>query len=152
MPSICDRCSVHQSTGWLYVKQRRELGPPAYHHNRWLSKVLGRNSRVSKATVDMLLSASRNPVSTQRLEPQIAYHDITVKRRQLATSLYTPGRPYSRGVLNGIHEEGFQRQPSSQTNHVIMMSPVWTLRTKSGSISGDSELQLRCFTPISPAP
>src|SRR3954467_10845706 len=67
-------CAVHNITarcGYNWLKERRELDSPAFHHIRKQSKVLGRKSRVSKATCEMLVSPSRNPVRDQLLEAQI---------------------------------------------------------------------------------
>ena len=79
LASILAPYHITDRTARNWLKTRKELGSPAYHHTRKLSKVLGRRSRISKETVDMLLSPSRNPVRKQRLEAQIEYHNLDIK-------------------------------------------------------------------------
>jgi hypothetical protein len=74
-------------TARRWLKQRCEIGSPAYRHTRKRSKVLGRRSRVSKETCKMLCSPSRNPVRDQQYEAQIAFHNIPVEKRQLQRKL-----------------------------------------------------------------
>lgn len=83
LASISAPYHITDRTARNWLEKRRELGSPAYHHTRKLSKVLGRKSRVSKETVDMLLSPSRNPVREQRIEAQIKFHNIDISHRQL---------------------------------------------------------------------
>lgn len=79
LASISAPYYITDRTARNWLKDRKELGSPAYHYIRKLSKVLGRRSRVSKEVVNMLLSPSRNPVRTQRLEAQIKYHNINIR-------------------------------------------------------------------------
>jgi hypothetical protein len=84
LASISAPYHITDRTARNWLKTRKELGSPVYHYTRKLSKVLGRRSRISKETVDMLLLSSRNPVRKQRLEAQIEYHNIDIKPQQLA--------------------------------------------------------------------
>jgi len=78
---ICRFYNINKVTSYRWLKQRDKIGTPIYHHTRKLSKVLGRNSQVTKNTINMFLSPSRNPVRKQRLEGQIAFHELLVKHR-----------------------------------------------------------------------
>jgi hypothetical protein len=48
---ICKLFGITEKTGRTWLKQRRELGSPAYHRTRKLSKNLGRNPRVLIDTI-----------------------------------------------------------------------------------------------------
>ncbi|PQE21170.1 Transposable element Tc3 transposase protein [Rutstroemia sp. NJR-2017a BBW] len=63
------------------------MGEEAKRHIWLRSKVLGRNSRVTKSMCKMLVSPSRNPVRKQPLEAQIAYYKLPVQQRQLQRKL-----------------------------------------------------------------
>ncbi|KAH7384803.1 hypothetical protein BKA64DRAFT_149709 [Cadophora sp. MPI-SDFR-AT-0126] len=58
----------------------------AYRHTRKRSKILGKQSRVSKEQCERLVSPS-NPVRDQHLEAQIDHFNIEVKPRQLKKML-----------------------------------------------------------------
>ena len=70
-----------------WLQQRDELGSPAYRSTRKRSKILGRQSRVSKEQCQMLVSPSRNPVRDQLYEAQIKHHGLQIKTRQLQRRL-----------------------------------------------------------------
>jgi hypothetical protein len=53
---------IDGSTGRRWLKQRRELGSPAYRRTRKKSEKLGRKSQVSREECKMLVSPTRNPV------------------------------------------------------------------------------------------
>jgi len=82
--SISAKSQVTKRCSRNWLKQRCKPGSPIYHCTRKLSKALGTKSRVTKATIDMLLSPLHNLVRNQTLEAQIEFYKILVKRRQLA--------------------------------------------------------------------
>lgn len=73
---ICDKVGIHRNTGYNWLRKRRELGSPARHHTRKLSNRLGPASKVTKKTVELLLSPSRNPARDQAYEAQMEFHHI----------------------------------------------------------------------------
>jgi hypothetical protein len=79
--------NISDRTARRWLAERRDIGSPAYRHMRQRSKVLGRKSRVSKETCQMLVSPSRNPVRDQLYEAQIQYHHIPIQPRQLIRRL-----------------------------------------------------------------
>lgn len=100
--SISTRFGVSHSTGSRWLKSRKIIGSPAYRRLRNRSNKLGKRSQVSPETCKMLISPSRNPVRDQRLEAQIVYHNLPVKRRQLRNLLKKnteDGRMYKQAYI-----------------------------------------------------
>ena len=62
MASIYRLFSITNRTGRRWLRRRRELGSPAIYRTRTLATNLGRQSKVSKETLKMLVSLSRNLV------------------------------------------------------------------------------------------
>jgi transposase len=85
--TIAKECCIAESTARKWRQQYLDMGEEAKRHTRARSKVLGRNSRVTKSTCKMLVSPSRNPVRKQSLDAQIEYHKIPVQKRQLQRKL-----------------------------------------------------------------
>lgn len=85
--SIATRFQVHHSTASNWLNDRELNGSPAFRRQRKRSKKLGRKSRISTDTCEMLVSPSRNPVRDQLLEAQIEYHHLDISRRQLTRRL-----------------------------------------------------------------
>lgn len=85
---------IDQTTAGRWVRKRAEFGSPAFRRTRKLSTRLGRPSTVSKETCEMLVSPSRNPVRNQSYEAQIAYHNLSIKKRALQHTL----RKYTKGA------------------------------------------------------
>jgi hypothetical protein len=63
------------------------MGSIAYRRTRRRSTKLGRPSKVTKSMCKMLVSPSRNPVRSQPLDAQLAFHKIPVQRHQLSKKL-----------------------------------------------------------------
>jgi hypothetical protein len=78
---------VHVSTASYWLRQRNQLGSPAYRHTRKKSQILGRRSKVSKEQCKQLVSPSRNAVRDQRYEVQIQHHNLDISVRQLQRRL-----------------------------------------------------------------
>src|SRR5277367_590794 len=83
--AICKVAETTEPTARRWLKQREQLGSPALRRTRKLSNRLGRRSKVSDETCQMLVSPSRNPVRDQLYEAQIEYHHLPIKARQLKT-------------------------------------------------------------------
>jgi len=115
-----------RATGARWLKQRDELGSPAHRRTRQMSKVLGRRSRISKETCQMLVSPSRNPVRDQLYEAQIEYHNLPVKRRQLQKKL----KEHTKGGQR--YKQAYVRKEISAKNR--------TLRTKYGEEHKDKSI------------
>ena len=90
---ISKKCGISESCGRKWKEIWQNEGDEGKRHPRQRSKVLGRNSRVTKSMCKMLCSPSRNPVRKQPYEAQIAYHKLPVKTRQLQNKL----REYTKG-------------------------------------------------------
>ncbi|PQE11533.1 hypothetical protein CJF31_00011044 [Rutstroemia sp. NJR-2017a BVV2] len=85
--TIAKEYGIAKSTGQKWRKQYLDMGEEAKRHTRPRSKVLGRNSRVTKSMCKMLVSPSKNPIRKQPLDAQIEYHKIPVQKRQLQRKL-----------------------------------------------------------------
>lgn len=122
LPTISAANGITDRTGRNWLRQRRELGSPAYRTMRQRSKVLGRRSRVSKETCQMLVSPTRNPVRDQLLEAQIEHHHINVGRRQLTRRLLAEtdgGRRYKQAyVQKEISEKNIRNRVTYGKTHV----------------------------------
>ncbi|XTI86240.1 hypothetical protein V2W45_1519188 [Cenococcum geophilum] len=68
--------SAPTASRWL--KERAQIGSPARRHTRRRSAILGRKSRISKETCEML----------ELYKAQIEYHHLPLKRRQLRRKLF----------------------------------------------------------------
>ena len=84
---ISKKCGISESCGRKWKEIWQNEGDEGKRHPRQRSKVLGRNSQVTKSMCKMLCSPSRNPVRKQPYEAQIAYHKLPVKTRQLQNKL-----------------------------------------------------------------
>ena len=85
--AFCDRTGYRRSTTSKWLKQRKELGSPAYRRTRKLSNKLGRVSKIQKKHVKLLLNHQKNPYRGQRLEVMIEYFKLGVKPQQLRRRL-----------------------------------------------------------------
>lgn len=77
---------ISHPTALRWLHDREINGSPAYRQSRRRSDKLGRRSKVSAETCEMLVSLD-NPVRDQSYEAQISFHDIPIKRRALRTQL-----------------------------------------------------------------
>lgn len=65
---ISQKCGISESCGRKWKEIWQNEGDEGKRHPRQRSKVLGRNSRVTKSMCKMLCSPSRNPVRKQPYE------------------------------------------------------------------------------------
>ena len=87
LSSICRDIDIPRPTARRWLRQREQLGSPAYRRTRKLSQRLGKPSTVSDETCKLLVSPSRNPVRDQLYEAQIEYHHLPIQKRQLQRKL-----------------------------------------------------------------
>ena len=78
---------LHVSTASYWLRQREQLGSPAYRHTRQRSEILGRRPKVSKEQCEILVSPTQNPVRDQHYEVQIKHHNLDTSVRQLQRRL-----------------------------------------------------------------
>lgn len=83
---ICEQAEISRETGYRWLRERRDIGSDACRRSRKRSEILGRKSRVTKATCRFLVS-KRNLLRDQLLECQIEEHNIPAKKRALQTQL-----------------------------------------------------------------
>ncbi|TAQ83164.1 hypothetical protein B7494_g8513 [Chlorociboria aeruginascens] len=84
---ICRDINISSPTGRRWLRQRQELGSPAYRRTRPLSKNLGRPPIISAEQCHMLISPSKNPVRNQHYEAQLDHHNIKGNVRTLQRRL-----------------------------------------------------------------
>jgi len=65
LPQVARAQRVPVQTARDWIKQRDIIGSPAYRRTRRISKKLGRPSKISKSTIQSLLSDEQNPVRDQ---------------------------------------------------------------------------------------
>ena len=95
--AFCAENKYHESTARKWLNQRKNLGSPAYRRQRKRLNILGRKSKVQKATTKWLADPSKNPLSGERLEVMCAEYKLGVGARQLQrrlTALTNKARRY----------------------------------------------------------
>ena len=58
--SICDELDIHRNTGYRWLRERDQIGSPAYRKTRRRSGNLGRKSGISKTKCKFLVSRGTN--------------------------------------------------------------------------------------------
>ena len=117
MHAICQAIGTTSPTGRRWLHERDQLGSKAYRRTRKLSHRLGRKSAVSDETCKMLVSPSRNPVSDQLYEAQIAYFHLPIKKRQLQTRLKQSTNGGQRYKQAYIQKEILDKNRRLRTNY-----------------------------------
>ena len=107
--SIAKAQNIPYSTAHYWLRQRHQLGSPAYRHTRQLARRLGRPSRVTKSDVKRVLRAPKE-VRTQPMPAQLAIHKINISERQMTRKI----KEYSR---NGyMHKAAYFKDELSPQN------------------------------------
>jgi hypothetical protein len=86
IPQLALESGTSEPTAKRWLRDRVKNQDSAYRHTRQRSKVLGKQSRVTKEQCERLVSPS-NPVRGQFLEAQIDHFHVEVKPRQLKKML-----------------------------------------------------------------
>lgn len=83
LPALAAEKHIPQRTASRWVRERTQIGSPAYRRTRKRSEKLGRREKVLKETYKILVSPSRNPVRDQLYKAQIEYFNLPIKKRAL---------------------------------------------------------------------
>ena len=113
---------ISEHCGREWKKDYEIRGELAKRRKRPTSTVLGRKSRVSKATCKMLVSPSRNPLRKQPLIAQIAHYNLPVGERQLQRLLkqHTKGggRYLCAFIKKSISAKNREQRTAYGNNHI----------------------------------
>lgn len=94
MKSIAEAHGIRTSTGKRWKKQRRDFGTPGTHRIRkfnahFKKNKLGRPYKISKETLNVMCSPSRNPHQFLLLGIQMGKYEVNIHPRTMECNLKT---------------------------------------------------------------
>ena len=87
--SICRDVEITTPCGRKWLKQRDKFGDLALHKTRKLSNNLGPPKKASKEEIQAIIDPDQNPIRDQKLQAQITFLQINLKKRQVRHRLKT---------------------------------------------------------------